>query len=243
MSGNGLPVPNQGDIILAGTPDLPQLSLPPGSGGGPVTKGPFANMQVNLGPVSLSLPGGATGNNGDGLSYNPRPLKRDLTDAINRKYANATSIINTILKHKDIDSFQMTLQGIPGTGDIGIHGGGKYMSHDLYPSYLIRVLGHYSIGGDPGRDFFTSPGDPVFYMHHAMIDRVWWIWQALNAKVAYGAKGIAGTGTFLNSPPSPNTTLNTVIDLNYATAEGAPGPKKMSELLSTVDGPFCYIYL
>ena len=95
------------------------------------------------------------------------------------------------------------------------------------------------MGGDPGRDLFVSPGEPLFYLHHGMIDRTWWIWQLLNAKTAFGAEGISGTGTFLNSPPSPNTTLDTLVDLQYA----AQPPMAMGDLLSTVSGPFCYIYL
>lgn len=100
------------------------------------------------------------------------------------------------------------------------------------------MTGHYSIGGDPGRDLFVSPGDPVFYLHHGMIDRTWWIWQQLDAKTRTGAAGISGTGTFLNSPPSPNTTLQTVIDLGFA----AGPPRTMEDLMSTTDGPMCYIY-
>lgn len=116
----------------------------------------------------------------------------------------------------------MTMQGWPGTPDLGVHGGG-----------------HYSMGGDPGRDFFVSPGDPLFYLHHAQIDRVWWIWQQLDRKTRLGASGISGTGTFRDMPPSANTTLETVIDLGYA----ASPPKKMQELMSTTEGPMCYIYV
>ncbi|KAF2197864.1 Di-copper centre-containing protein [Delitschia confertaspora ATCC 74209] len=225
MSGNGLPIKNQPDIVLGGN-GLPPIFLPAGTGGGNVTTGPFKNMIVNLGPVALSAPGGETISNGDGLAYNPRVLKRDLTDAINRRYSNATSIVNLLLNSKDIETFQMAMQGVPGSGDIGVHGGG-----------------HYSLGGDPGRDVFTSPADPVFYLHHAQIDRVWWIWQALKPWERYSEKGISGTGTFLNSPPSPDTTLKTLIDLGYATAEGAPGALLMEDLMSTLAGPFCYIYV
>lgn len=26
----------------------------------------------------------------------------------------------------------------------------------------------------------SSPGDPIFYLHHTYLDKVWWGWQALN---------------------------------------------------------------
>lgn len=224
MSGNGEPIPNKPDIVIGGSPGLPEVILPAGSGGGCVTSGPFANMKVNLGPVSMQLPGNITvgGGPGTGLDYNPRCLKRDLTNYANQRWANATSVVRTILNPKDIDSFQMTLQGIPGSGDLAVHGGG-----------------HYSMGGDPGRDLFVSPGDPLFYLHHASIDRTWWIWQTLDFEKRTGAQGIAGTQTFLNMPPSAAVTLDTPIDLGYAAGPTA----RLGDLLSTVDGPFCYIYL
>ena len=126
MSGNGAPISGQGDIILTNN-DLPPIVLPSGSGGGCVTSGPFKSMSVNLGPVSLPLPGGGTEANPNGpLSYNPRCLKRDLTNAINSKYANAPRIVDLILNKKNVEDFQMTMQGIPGSGDIGVHGGGHF---------------------------------------------------------------------------------------------------------------------
>ncbi|KAF2868002.1 hypothetical protein BDV95DRAFT_630919 [Massariosphaeria phaeospora] len=219
MSGNGKFIPGKGNITISGN-GLPDVTIPSGTGGGCVNSGPFKDMKVNLGPVALGLSNGSTISNGDGLSYNPRCLKRDLTDYANKRFANASSFID-LLKTRDIMDFQMTMQGYPGSGDIGVHGGG-----------------HYSMGGDPGRDLFTSPGDPLFYLHHGGIDRAWWIWQSRNKRTSYGAKGIAGTGTFLNQMPSPNTTLDTMIDFGYA----AGPPRKMRELMSTTGGPFCYIY-
>ncbi|EOA91706.1 uncharacterized protein SETTUDRAFT_18376 [Exserohilum turcica Et28A] len=53
-----------------------------------------------------------------------------------------------------------------------------------------------------------------------------------------GEKGISGTGTFLNGPPSPNTTLDTPIDLGYIVS----GQVKMADLMSTTEGPMCYLY-
>jgi tyrosinase len=188
MSGNGEFVKTEGDIILGASMGLPPIYLPTGTGGGCVKSGPFKDMVVNLGPAALDLPGGTSEANPNGpLSHNPRCLKRDLTDAVNRQYANVAGVLDLILKSKTVEEFQLNMQGAPGSGSIGVHGGG-----------------HYSIGGNPGRDVFTSPGDPIFYLHHSMIDRVWWIWQSLNpSERARGESAIAGTSTAqLRSPQS-----------------------------------------
>lgn len=184
-------------------------------------------MKINLGPVALDAPGGAryTAPTGNPLDYNPRCLKRDLTDEIIRTYVNATAILNTIVQSPDITAFQAIMQGpvINGQKLIGIHGGG-----------------HFSLGGDPGRDLYTSPGDPVFYFHHASIDRVWWIWQMQDEQSRVWAdSAISGTNTYRNKPPSANTTMEDWIELSYA----AGPPRQMRELMSTRAGPFCYVYV
>ncbi|KAE8321207.1 hypothetical protein BDV39DRAFT_19712 [Aspergillus sergii] len=219
MSGNGEYIPNQGDIkLLLG--NYPAIDLPPGSGGGCVTSGPFKDYKLNLGPAALSLPGGNMTAAANPLTYNPRCLKRSLTTEILQRYNTFPKIVELILDNDDVWDFQMTMQGVPGSGSIGVHGGG-----------------HYSMGGDPGRDVYVSPGDTAFWLHHGMIDRVWWIWQNLDLQKRQNA--ISGTGTFMNNPASPNTTLDTVIDIGYANG----GPIAMRDLMSTTAGPFCYVYL
>ncbi|KAH6647763.1 hypothetical protein BKA67DRAFT_594678 [Truncatella angustata] len=217
MGGQGKYIANKGPIALT-LGNYPIIYLPAGNGGGCVTSGPFKNMTVNLGPVNLPLNNGSV-ITGTGLDYNPRCLKRDVSAGVNSAYANATSIIQLILQNNNIADFQMNMQGIPGSGSIGVHGGG-----------------HYTIGGDPAGDVFTSPGEPVFYLHHGMIDLVWWIWQLLDFGNRRNA--IAGTNTFLNYPASANTTLDDIVDLGYIGAK----PVTIRELMSTIDGPFCYTY-
>ncbi|KAK7746333.1 hypothetical protein SLS53_002292 [Cytospora paraplurivora] len=229
LSGDGYFIPNQSDINVA-IADLAPFWIPAGTGGGCVKSGPFVNYTVNLGPVGLVVPGGtvATNTHNDTgiFSWNPRCFKRDLTDYVNKNFANASSVLYA-LSYDDIATFQLIFQGISGSllagGDsLGVHGGG-----------------HFALGGDPGRDIYVSPGDPAFYLHHAMIDRIWWLWQLQDAATRIGGNNtIAGTNTFLNDPPSANTTLEDWIQFGYA----AGPPRQIKDLLSTTSGPFCYVY-
>lgn len=116
----------------------------------------------------------------------------------------------------------------------------------------LHAAGHFSIGGDAG-DIFSSPVDPAFYLHHvcscpskilfvqanglkAMVDRVYWIWQALHQEQA---NTVAGTITLNNSPPSRNTTLEDLIQTNYLNAEAT----SIGDMMNTLEGKLlCYIY-
>ncbi|KAK6063572.1 hypothetical protein SCUP515_12328 [Seiridium cupressi] len=118
-----------------------------------------------------------------------------------------------------VETFQNDLQGRFSQGFLGLH-----------------AAGHFSIGGDAG-DLFSSPVDPAFWLHHSMLDRVWWLWQALHLDIA---DTIAGTITIFNKPPSRNTSLADAIFMGQSNAPARP----ISDLLNTLgDSPFCYIYL
>lgn len=123
MSGNGEFIPGRGNVVIGGN-GLPEILVPAGSGGGCVKSGPFKGMKVNLGPVALGLTDGTTVSNGNGLSFNPRCLKRDLTNYSNQRWANATAVASLLLENNNVENFQMTMQGVPGSGNIGVHGGG-----------------------------------------------------------------------------------------------------------------------
>lgn len=61
----------------------------------------------------------------------------------------------------------------------------------------------------------------------------------MDKKTRQSEEGISGTNTFLNNPPSPPTTLDSPISLGYAA-----GPEvTMGDVMSTTEGPFCYMYL
>ncbi len=177
-------------------------------------------MTVNLGPVAPTLAEPeVVPQNGNGLQYNPRCLKRDVSEWVSSQCNTDQQSYNLITGYTDILSFQNNMQGNFATGFYGVHTGG-----------------HFTIGGDPGGDLFASPGDPMFWLHHGQIDRTWWIWQ--NQDLANRQDAIAGTITLLNNPPSRNGTLQDTLNM------GVNAPTvQIKDVMSTVAGPLCYIYV
>ncbi|KAH6715943.1 tyrosinase [Leptodontidium sp. MPI-SDFR-AT-0119] len=193
--------------------------IPPGAGGGCVTKGPFKNMKVNLGPVSPTLAIDGLTATFPGSAYNPRCLRRDVSPWVSSRWSTDKNSSDLITENLDINSFQTVMQGDFASGFYGVH-----------------TAGHFTIGGDPGGDIFVSPGDPAFWLHHAQIDRTWWIWQ--NQDIKNRQNAIAGTITLNNNPPSRDGTLADVITL------GVNGPDTtIGDMMSTQAGPLCYIYV
>ncbi|KAF8851192.1 tyrosinase [Acephala macrosclerotiorum] len=215
MSGNGVyEAHNCTDALPTGL-----NCIPPGNGGGCVETGPFKNMSVNLGPVAPTLAEPEVVSTGAGSAYNPRCLKRDVSVWVSSQWNTDANSTDLITGYTDIGSFQTRMQGDFASGFYGVHTGG-----------------HFTIGGDPGGDLFTSPGDPAFFLHHAQIDRTWWIWQNQDLKNRQNA--IAGTITLNNSPPSRNGTLTDTISLGVNAKDITIG-----DAMSTLAGPFCYIYV
>ncbi|KAL8809453.1 MAG: hypothetical protein Q9200_003400 [Gallowayella weberi] len=148
-------------------------TIPPATGGGCVTSGPFKNYTVNLGPAVFEPRVSRTG-----LDYNPRCLKRDVSlDFANN--TKPTDVVELIGGYSTLESFTDFLERRG-----GLHGSG-----------------HFTIGGDPGNDGYVSAGDPIFYLHHGQVDRLWTIWQALKPGERFGK--VFKTVTAFNSELRP----------------------------------------
>lgn len=91
-----------------------------------------------------------------------------------------------------------------------------------------HAYGHNGIGGVM-RDVYASPGDPIFWLHHGMVDRHFRIWQNNDSG---RTKYIDGTG-----PNGVALTMNTAIMLN-----GLQPNLKVSDIMNTMGGFLCYKY-
>lgn len=101
--------------------------------------------------------------------------------------------------------------------NLGVHGGG-----------------HFSIGLGL-QDFFASPADPAFFLHHGMIDRVWALWQGMGEGRVWE---LSGTSTIFNGNSTPPVTLETLQDWGVL----AEGTRETWSLLQVGEEGFCYRY-
>ncbi|KAF5489485.1 N-acetyl-6-hydroxytryptophan oxidase ivoB [Colletotrichum siamense] len=211
MGSDGLFVPHNGSIGSAG------LHIPSGLGGGCIATGPFAKYVADNTPHPQQ--DGIVGvGTADKLRYNPHCVKRDLSSWLATRIYTEDAFLNATVHDtaSNIASFQSEIDS-QSAGLPGIHAGG-----------------HQTISGS-NSDLYSGVVDPAFYLHHTMVDRMYWLWQALHYSQA---KTISGTITFGNSPPSRNATLEDIIELPFLEVE----PATLGGLLDTLDGPYCYIY-
>lgn len=54
----------------------------------------------------------------------------------------------------------------------------------------------------------------------------------------YGETAVMGTQTFMNKPESSNATFEDTLEYGYS----AGPPIAVKDAMSTVAGPFCYVY-
>ncbi|KAK5138473.1 hypothetical protein LTR08_000059 [Meristemomyces frigidus] len=210
MGSNGKFIPNRTDTYLYEQ----SISMPPGTGGGCVESGPFSNITLNLGP--LDLPN--TDNVNSSFEYNPRCLSRDLNAFFTLNYNTYTNVTTTMLDNIYIEDFQDIFQGYGSSNKFGVHGGG-----------------HWATGGDMA-DFHSSPADPLFFLHHGQVDRIYTIWQ--NLDIDRRQTAIKGTSTLGNSPPSAEMQLSDTIPFGFVAADQTFG-----DFMDTFGGPLCYKYL
>lgn len=154
------------------------------------------------------------------FDYTPNCLSRHMNTSATARRANA-AVLRHVLEAPDIIAFQERID----------------ISSDpvvLARGYGPHAAGHEAMMGTM-RDFFSSPQDPVFMLHHGMVDRIWAMWQDLDEESHRWA--INGTMSLHNLPLTPELTLDTIFGFGVLGRD-----KNMSELMHPRRGDYCYQY-
>ncbi|KAH7211485.1 hypothetical protein DER44DRAFT_807467 [Fusarium oxysporum] len=188
------------------------------TGGGCVADGPFAkrDFEVHAGPDNST-------------DYNPRCLTRDIAPEYGISKLNQ-AVVDWTLEVKDFFEFDQRVQGGVSAESQGYHGGG-----------------HLAIGGSLGEmgDMYSSPGDPIFWLHHTNVDRLWDKWQRLDWPAR--KSDIGGPDTqyaypydFFGDKEYKNITLAYVMDFGNL----LPGRRYVTveEAMNTQGDRLCYTY-
>ncbi|EJD52853.1 Di-copper centre-containing protein [Auricularia subglabra TFB-10046 SS5] len=193
------------------------ITCPKGPGGGCATDGPFKNYTIGFLPTDPN----AITNPEPGLppnvfNYQPRCFARDISQYIATNFQTPENLDN-LLSTTSIKDFQDALDNVSG-----------------FPG--LHAAGHFAVGA-VGGDIFSSPTEPAFYLHHAMIDKVWSQWQSVHTSRVFGDNAIFGTLTSQNIPPSANATFHTVINWGQFGE-----PRALRELMAVGRGEMCFQY-
>lgn len=89
--------------------------------------------------------------------FQPHCLLRDYDPANFTTYYSPSALDAIIQRESDYDSFRRLIEMVP------------------------HAIIHTSLGGRHGdMAGMNSPNDPIFFIHHATVDYIWWIWQGLD---------------------------------------------------------------
>ncbi|QRW13955.1 tyrosinase [Ceratobasidium sp. AG-Ba] len=92
-----------------------------------------------------------------------------------------------------------------------------------------------------GGSTWTS-NDPLFFLHHAQMDRIWWLWQRKNRLNAQAFAG--GSISTYSDPAFPNGYAPMLSKSSVIPTDGmSKGLKTVQDMLSTTSNGLCYVYV
>ncbi|KAK8050349.1 hypothetical protein PG994_012079 [Apiospora phragmitis] len=162
---------------------------------------------------------------GNSTAYSPHCLARDINPSFVRQMLGRAESAQ-VLAQPDFWHFTRRIEG----ATLG---------------NSCHSAGHGGVGGRAGEmsNPYSSPGEPIFYLHHGVLDKLWNEWQR---KDWHARKAdIGGPDTqfaypynyFGASPAYKNVTLDFEMNLGEI-----GGMKKINQAMDTVGGEFCYTY-
>lgn len=120
--------------------------------------------------------------------------------------------------------------------DIDASPGGKLISSTAFGPRPTSPTTS-SVPGFPADHKLTSSSDPLFYIHHAFVDRSWWKWQSAKpCERLYQLGGPSKQQSF-QGEEIPETTLDHVLTL-YGIRPNAT----VRDVMDIKGGFLCYEY-
>ena len=85
------------------------------------------------------------------------------------------------MRDYDPNSFPSDSYALPASIEVMIRTVSDYADFRMLLETGPHATIHKSLGGQTGDlSFMTSSNDPIFFLHHSMIDNIWWRWQEIN---------------------------------------------------------------
>lgn len=167
----------------------------------------------NAGCISSGPFQGTVVHVGPNKRFTDHCIVRNFLEAVRGDFTPAN--IAMIMGQATYDEFWNALDGFP-----------------FKPTPRLHDSGHGFVGGDMA-SYYTSNNDPMFYPHHAGLDRLWWRWQA--ADLSTRLNQINGQ----TSPYPPHGA----IDLDWVLPFSTFAPSRtVRETMDPRNEPYCYTY-
>jgi tyrosinase len=172
----------------------------------------------------------------------PHCLTRDFTPPIMNSFAQQ-SLVDVVLATEDYTAFARAIENVPsfdqpnihGSGHFGVGGalgtigdaynnpGGESTSQPM-PFLYIRTTAH-RIAAIQRTCSLTDSIDPLFYLHHAQLDRILTLWQSKDLSLRtnqvggpivpfdYGGQNVTLDFEINIGALAPNVTLKQVLEI------------------------------
>ncbi|KAJ7318949.1 tyrosinase, partial [Mycena albidolilacea] len=147
---------------------------------------------------------------GPGTNTTDHCLQRAFNDNI-RGFLSSEKIAE-VTRQTTYEAFRTELEGAPVTETMRLHDGG-----------------HNAVGGEMADRY----SNPIFYLHHAFLDKLWWQWVGLN----FSARIEAMSGRSTAGPPYVDVTLEFELDMMTITPTVT-----IREVMDIRNDLLCYMY-
>ncbi|VUC27282.1 unnamed protein product [Clonostachys rosea] len=224
FGGNGPWIPGNFDNPAPGQTVNTPWDVPDRTGGGCIQDGPFAGLQTNLGP-------------GNGTAYNPHCVQRDFAPLTFASMSGPLAVL-TGLALPNFGWFDRVTES-------SFHAGGHWAVGGLYGTMTDKWASrkypeplHFSFTRAAWTNISELAADPIFWSHHANLDRAWWSWQKRNLR-----KRLTDvSGPLVNFDWTNQLGGNITLDHTITVFETVKVQAKVRDVMHIQQGPLCYEY-